>query len=214
MSVTTTSTDRNCPQCGALNASDAVRCGCGFLFAAAIPDGGGLVAQAEALYEYYLSTRLARAVKAIKTARIELLRDPENPARANALKQAEDEVRMLRAQLASQAARAAQAQSGVTATDSATTAPKAGGTLAPTTAFSEMQAARAVVITEGARPNEAMHSLGDKSAAEFAVAQNQRAERIAREQSQSRALETNPRPFISDDELAALRRPSAFSSKG
>jgi hypothetical protein len=214
MSVTTTLTERNCPQCGALNASDAVRCACGFLFAAAIPDGGGLVAQAEALYEYYLSTRLARAVKATKTARMELLRDPENPARANALKQAEDEVRMLQAQLALQAVRAAQAQRGATAADPATAPSTAAGTPAPTPAFSELQAARAVAITEGARPNEAMHSLGDTSTTEFAVTQNPRAERVTREQLQTRALESNPRPFISDDELAALRRPSAFSPKG
>jgi hypothetical protein len=191
-----------------------VRCGCGFLFAAAIPDGGGLVAQAEALYEYYLSTRLARAVKATKTARIELMRDPENPVRANALKHAEDEVRVLQAQLASQAERAAQAQRSAAPSGATAAPPSAAGNPAPTTAFNELQAARAVAITEDARPHEVMRSLGVATTVKFAVTQTQRAERAAREQPQTRALESNPRPFISDDELAALRRPSAFNPKG
>jgi hypothetical protein len=212
--VTTTVTDRTCPQCGALNAPDTVRCGCGYLCAAATPAGGDLVAQAEALYEYYLSTRLARAVKVAKVARMDLVRDPENPARANALKQAEDEVFVLQAQLASQAARAAQAQRGATPPDSATPAPSAAGTPAPSTAFSERQAARADAISDGARPHEATQSVGVASTAEFALAQNQRAERVTREHSQTRGAESNLRPFISDDELAALRRPRASSPKG
>lgn len=172
------------------------------------------MAQAEALYEYYLSTRLARAVKATKTARMELLRDPENPARAGAVTQAEDEVRMLQAQLALQAVRSAQAQRGATAPDPAIAVPGIAGTPAPSTAFSERQAARAVAIAEGAHPDAQTRSLGVTSSAEFALAQNQRAERVTREQSQTRAVDSNLRPFISDDELAALRRPSAFSPKG
>lgn len=206
--MTTTLPERACPQCATLNASGAERCGCGYRFATAAAAGGDLVAQAEALYEYYLSTRLARAVKAAKAARRELLRDPENPDRRNDLKQADEEVRMLQAQLALQAARTAQAQRGALAPDAAGTV----GAPEPSPAFSERQAARALAIA--ARPLEATRPLGVSSTAEFTLVQNQRAERVTREQQPERADEPNLRPFLSDDELAALRRPRAFSPKG
>ena len=210
--MTTTLPDRPCPQCAALNASDAVRCDCGYVFATTTPASGHLVAQAEALYEYYLSTRLARAVKAVKAARRELLRDPENPERANDLKQAEEEVRLLQAQLALQAVRAAQAQRGAAVPDPARVPTSAVGTQEPSQAFSERQAARAAAIT--ARPEEVTRALGISSTTEFSLAQNQRAERVTREQPPAHAVESNLPPFISDDELAALRRPGAFSPKG
>lgn len=170
------------------------------------------MAQAEALYEYYLSTRLARAVKAAKAARRELLRDPENPDRRNDLKQAEEEVRMLQAQLALQAARTAQAQRGAAAPNGAGIATGTVGTPEPSLAFSERQAARAVAIA--ARPPEATRPLGVSSTTEFTRVQNQRAERVTREQQPERVVKPDLRPFLSDDELAALRRPSAFSAKG
>lgn len=206
--MTTTLPERACPQCAALNASGAERCGCGYRFATTAAASGDLVAQAEALYEYYLSTRLARAVKAAKAARRELLRDPENPDRRNDLKQAEEEVRMLQAQLALQAARTAQAQRGAPTPDAA----GAVGAAEPTLAFSERQVARAVAIA--ARPAEATRPLGVSSTTEFTLVQNQRAERVTREQQPERAVKPDLRPFLSDDELAALRRPSTFSPKG
>jgi hypothetical protein len=212
--VTTPPTDKTCPQCAARNAAEALSCGCGYLFsAAAAPDSAGLVAQAEALYEYYLSTRLARAVKAAKAARMELLRDPQSAAKINALAQSEDEVRLLQAQLALQAARAAQAQHSTRAAEAPATH-DGSGSPAPSAAFSNRQAARAETITDGARTSETPPPANAPTAA-FALAQSQRAERVAREQQPARSVEPSPRPFISDEEIAALRQPGAtIGNKG
>jgi hypothetical protein len=196
---------KSCPQCATRCARDALRCHCGFAFTALPADAAtpGLVAQAEKLYEYYLSTRLSRALKEVKTAQIELLRDPTSAARAADLRRAEEEVRLLQAQLALQAARTAQAHQD--AGDSAAAmrdASSAVATQAPAV-FSEQQAARADAAYDGAR-RDTQPAGGVAAPAAFASAQQRLAERVLRDQSPA-----GPRPFISDDELAALRRPSA-----
>ncbi len=194
-----------CPQCARRCARDALRCHCGFAFTEtpAGPATPGLVAQAEKLYEYYLSTRLSRALKEVKTAQIELLRDPNSAAKSADLKRAEEEVRLLQAQLALQAARTAQAHQDSGERAATMRAASSDVATLPPPAFTVQQAARAEAIFDGAR-REAQPAGGIAAPAAFASAQQRLAERVLRDP----PLAAGPQPFISDDELAALRRPS------
>jgi hypothetical protein len=206
MSVTTPEVLKICPQCDTRNALDSVQCRCGYLFAGHSTESSGssdLVAQAEALYEYYLSTRLSRAVKAAKAAQSEALRDSESAVKAANLKRAEEEVRLLQAQLALQAARTTQAR----------LEPQRSGSATPSTAFTEHQATRAEGIAEGARDETAAanSALGTSTAA-FALAQSRRAERTLRDDPQAASAAQTAAPFISDEEFAALRRSSIDAS--
>ena len=91
-----------------------------------------LVAKAEALFASYLAARIVHARRVAKTARIELLRNPRDRDKAQALRQAEQEVERLQAQLvvqtrASEQARrlADQSRTGTTSSGSTAAAERA-----------------------------------------------------------------------------------------
>lgn len=87
--------NRICPDCaGALDADG--RCSA---CAAANGQSEELVAKAEALFGSYLAARIVRARRALKAAKIEMLRDPRNREKANAAQIAEEETQRLQAQL-------------------------------------------------------------------------------------------------------------------
>lgn len=104
----TTSATKDCPQCRALLAGDAQSCVCGYRFET--PESNrptNLLAQAEELYETHLRARLQRAVRAVKLAKVDLLRDPGNPEMKRQLREAEKEASILETQIAAQVARVA-----------------------------------------------------------------------------------------------------------
>lgn len=90
-----------CPLCGAPTNVGTARCRCTASSAtqAAPTNTNELVAQADALYASYLAARIVRARRAIKTAKIELLRDPRNRHKAQALKVAEENGAILKNKL-------------------------------------------------------------------------------------------------------------------
>lgn len=169
--------------------------------------GSGLVAQAEALYEYYLSTRLSRAAKAVKAAQVELMRDSDSVAKAQNLRRAEEEVRMLRSQLAMQAARTAQAlRSGSRSSNDIPTDQSR-----PSSSFTAQQAVRAAGIADELRARSTEDSQPkDGRSLDFTASQARRADRVSREREESTSVASQGAvPFISDDEFAALRRSTA-----
>ena len=71
-----------------------------------------LVAKAEALFMSYLAARIVRARRAAKAAKVELLRDPRNRGKADAVQTAEQEAQRLQAQLVVHTRQAKHAASG------------------------------------------------------------------------------------------------------
>lgn len=114
--------NRICPECaGALDADG--RCSA----CAATGQSEELVAKAEALFGSYLAARIVRARRALKAAKIEMLRDPRNREKANTAQIAEEETQRLQAQLV------AHTRSREQASQSSDGEPQAGGAAAETT---------------------------------------------------------------------------------
>lgn len=139
----TSSATKDCPQCRALLAADAASCTCGHHFKATVSSGrpaGSLLAQAEELYETHLRARMQRAMRVVKLAKVDLLRDPGNPTMKIQLRDAEKEVKLLEAQLMVQIARVADAHAAERGYDEPASA--AADTQAPET-FRATQAVKA-----------------------------------------------------------------------
>lgn len=106
---------KDCPQCHAPLALHTDVCVCGYRYDATLrpttaQPASSLLAQAEELYETHLRARLMRAQRGMKLAKVDLLRDPANPAKRAHVREAEKEVHQLETQLAVQAARVADAR--------------------------------------------------------------------------------------------------------
>lgn len=95
-----------CPQCQK-PLDSAGRC---YLCDAHAPHSSELVAQAEALFVSYLAARIVHARHRLKAAQRELLGDPRERARAEAVKRAEEEVQRLQNQLVAQTRESQRAQ--------------------------------------------------------------------------------------------------------
>jgi hypothetical protein len=138
-----------CPACGASVKYGARACVCGLPIApppANTPHvGENLVVQAESLYINYLTSRLEQAVKAMTRAKMNLRADRWNAILMRRLRESEQLVANLRAQLAAQEIRMQNALSEAdeAATASATSTEQPAMSPQPTVSFRENQMLRA-----------------------------------------------------------------------
>ncbi|HEY8554775.1 MAG TPA: hypothetical protein VIL43_09585 [Burkholderiales bacterium] len=197
-----------CPQCGTVPDPQTGRCLCPQTAEpTSTPGSGTLLAQAEALFETYLAARLVRARRQVTAAKVALLREPRNRTRLEELRRAEQEVERLQAQLVEQVRRTAQARAAErqdTAT-AAPTEPPAGVQAEPTESFRALQAARAEEIAasrfaEGARADErTCPSCGARAPGDARI--------CGCGYTFASDNEVVAEPFLTEEELAALRRP-------
>lgn len=148
--------NRICPHC---RCSHAPHLAC----AAA---GGGLLAQAELLFESYLAARLVRARRNLTAAKVALLRDPRSRERRDALLRAESETQRLHTQLLDQARRAAALRERTENTSPAAAADPAPQPHAPvssqaTADFRTLQAAKAEITLVTKTPVRGAGALPD-----------------------------------------------------
>jgi hypothetical protein len=223
------SSTKKCPQCQSLLVADAAACVCGYHFEAA-PEAeftsSDLVTQAELLYETHLRARHQRALRAVKLAKIDLLRDPGDAAKKKILLEAEKEARTIAVQTELQSARVADARAAASARRS-----EAPSTVVEAPAvFRESQTIRsetAISMLRLAAATEARRA--HQASAVFHAAQADRAEvaaatvatpdacpgcgaavavGAARCECGFQLLASNdPGDFLSAEELAALRGP-------
>jgi len=197
-----------CPRCSTVPDPQTGRCLCPEATEPpSAPRSGNLLAQAEALFETYLAARLVRARRQVTAAKVALLREPRSRTRLEELRRAEQEVERLQAQLVEQVRRTAQARAAERqdATTAAPVEPPAGIQAEPTESFRALQAARAEEIAasrlaEGTRagehkcPNCGARVPGDARICGCGYAFPS-GDEVAAE------------PFLTDEELAALRQP-------
>ncbi|HEX7043760.1 MAG TPA: hypothetical protein VF203_04005 [Burkholderiales bacterium] len=198
-----------CPRCSTVPDPQTGRCLCPEpVEPVSAPRSGALLAQAEALFETYLAARLVRARRQVTAAKVALLREPRSRTRLEELRRAEQEVERLQAQLVEQVRRTAQARAGEPrdAANTAPAEPPAGAQAEPTESFRALQAAKAEEIAasrlaEGTHADEReCPNCGARVPGEAWICGCGYAFRAAGD-------EVAAEPFLTDEELAALRQP-------
>lgn len=163
---------------------------------------GGLVAQAESLFETYLAARLVRARRNVTNAKVTLLRDPRSRPKLDLLRRAEDEAEKLQAQLLEQARRLAYVRNGNVAPDAAPAEPSEQAT----PGFRTIQAARAAEILQNTDPMQRQSRPDDRHCPRCAATVSGEASVCGcGYQFVPLRLDVSAEPFLTQEELAALR---------
>jgi hypothetical protein len=172
------------------------------------------VAKAEALYEYYLTARTVQALNVVKTVKLDLARNSDDPELAMRLKRAEQEAQTLQAKLAAQTYKTAEARK---------TANEARSRLEQTSAQQvSKEPPESFRALHANRGNEAMHDVQTKAIVDTLIDQGieispveqlAKAEKVLRavEMAQS-TKESEMAEFITEDELNELKRQGAAES--
>ncbi len=203
---------RACPHCHAVPDPATGACGCATVSSEHAPAGtpsATLVARAESLFETYLAARLVRARRQLTAAKVALLRDPRNRAKLDDLRRVEQEAERLQAQLVEQARRAAQAREQQRAADTRAAEPATGVSAQPTEDFRVVQAVMAEEVYNSGAPSQfgpraqpddrdcprcGRRLAGDSAACTCGY------------QFVPAALNAISEPFLTEEELAALRK--------
>ncbi len=146
---------KDCPQCTATHAANAIRCGCGYFF---VPENEAgpelspeLRAQEEKLYEAYLAARRNQTAEALTAARVAAARVPGNAQAAELLAEAEAALNAAETELDTQKKKNSEARRLVeaaeataeglktTSTNSQTVEPAAEAILTPNSALTLAQ---------------------------------------------------------------------------
>jgi len=144
---------KTCPSCAPPVATDTKRCNCGYAFDAAGGEYDDRTAeqalQEEELLQEYLDARIEQALAQLQAAQATLVTDPKNLDAADKLMRAFSEVRELRAERGTQAAKLA-----------------------------ALKGRRTTVITEDVEPASATAPISSQPTAAFRAAQTAKIENI------------------------------------
>lgn len=171
------SATKDCPQCRALLAGDATTCACGHRFEHNERPTSTLLTQAEELFETHLRARHQRALRALKLAKVDLLRDPGSAVRKAQLRELEKDAQQLELQLATQVARVAEVRAAAEQTPVELSS-------TPTTdteeTFKALQAAKALRAFEVNRLGTAIEEHQGSVSGAFIAAQAEKASHTER----------------------------------
>ena len=210
---------KSCPKCAATLTVDAKKCDCGYRYEPQSadrphPPSEELVAKAEALYEYYLTARTVQALNVVKTVKLDLARNPDDPELAMRLKRAEQEAQTLQAKLAAQTYKTAEARK---------TANEARSRLEQTSAQQvSKEPPESFRALQEIRGNEVIHDVQTKAIVDTLIDQRIEIspdEQLAKAEKVLRAVEmvqstkeSEIAEFITEDELNELKRQGAAES--
>jgi hypothetical protein len=181
------SPERICSACGKQAAPDQAICECGAVLppaTGAVSSSAQLRVQAETIHERLLTSRLQHARKALQVARFNQSRDPTDTQRSRQTEEAQRAVAALEVQLAAQSLRVQEARRA---------------------------ALERPVVKEPAPEQPPPTAPSPEPTHAFRANQVHRAEEISAKQP---AKTREPAPFISREEIVALRRNPARPARG